>query len=195
MKRTSMVWLIGASFAAAAWAQAPVLSVKGAVPQQASTDPSARVDNRTVNVILRLYDRQVGGTLLFEEQQTAWVDDAGIFDVVVGSATRGGVPARITDQRGTVWGEYVISGVASAVNVPAERQQITYRKTEDLSASVVVTVPTSTVLCYSCGGAWPYTSGVIRSPFIVNGTYERYIGCSGSPIYRTDSAPRLCSRD
>jgi hypothetical protein len=195
MKRTSILCLIGASFAVAAWAQAPILVIKGTVPQQAWPDPNMKMENRTVNVLLRLYDRQLGGILLFEEQQPVSVDDAGTFAILVGASTPGGVPARITDSRVSVWGEYVLSGMAVAASAPTERQQITYRKTEDIASNLWVNVPTSTVLCYSCGGAWPVTSGIFRTPYVVNGTYERGPSCSGAPINRTDTIPILCSRD
>jgi hypothetical protein len=194
MKRTSIVLLIGTSFAVAAWAQTPALLMKGTVPQLASANPDVRTENRTVNVVLRLYDAKQNGTLLFEERQTVYVDEAGIFDAVVGSATSGGLPAKVTDGRGTVWGAYELPGIAAA-NATTERQQITYQKTNDLAPNAWVFVPTSTVLCYTCGGSWPYTVGIFRTPYYVNGTFELGSACASPRIYRTDTAPRLCSRD
>jgi hypothetical protein len=193
MKYIQVGFLIGAVVTVAAWAESPDLLIKGTLQVQSSANPDDKSTNRGVSLVLRLYDQKVGGTLLFQERQTVQVDDAGIFVASVGDGTRGGVPASITDRHGTVWGEYVLASTAF-INTVNSRQQITHRK-EDIGTNVLVNVPTSTVLCFTCGGAWPIRVGdwnVVNAP---NNVRERGGSCALPFILRQDTRPFLCARD
>jgi hypothetical protein len=188
-----MKLFIGVAFAAATWAQSPVLPIKGALQMQAAANPDNK-SNGAVSVVLRLYDREFGGTLLFEERQVVQVDSgSGIFVALVGNATRGGVPARITDQHSTLWGEYVVAS-AAFINTVQTRQQITHRVSGGIGTDVTFFVNVSDALCYSCGGAWPIFSGSWNVPYSTNNVTERGSLCGGTPIARTDTRPYLCSR-
>jgi hypothetical protein len=184
--------LIVGALAVGAWAEAPVLPIKGVLQSQVSVDTASKGADRSVPVVLRLYDREFGGTMLFEERQTVEVDDAGIFVALVGSATKGGVPARITDENSTVWGEYTLASGAF-INAVNARQPIAYRST-DIRTDFSVTIPIMTTLCYTCGGSWPYFQGSWVVPYSVNNVYERGSACYGSPVERTDTRPYLCGR-
>jgi hypothetical protein len=188
--------LIVGALAVGAWAEAPTTAIKGVVQSRVSVNAESKNVDRNVPVVLRLFDREFGGTLLFEERQTVDVDDAGIFVAVVGSATKGGIPARITDQYSSVWGEYALASEAF-INSVNPRQQIAYRST-DIRTDFTVTIPIMTTLCYTCGGSWPYLQGWWNIPYTpyTSGynVWERGLACAGSPGYRVDTRPFLCSR-
>jgi hypothetical protein len=45
--------------------------------------------------------------------------------------------------------------------------------------------------CYTCGGPWPYFSGMMYTP-APSYTVERGARCTGPLAYRRDSTPYLC---
>src|SRR5689334_11661334 len=65
MRKMHLRVVFSASLIGAAWAQQPALRVKGVVPVGVSPPDSKGA--QTATVILKLYDRQFGGTLLFQE--------------------------------------------------------------------------------------------------------------------------------
>ncbi len=190
MKRVSISLLIGAATVLATWAQQlapvqqPALPVKGILRGVSRPDDKA---GTVVKVIIRLYDQQFGGSLLFQEQQSVAVAHDGIFVAMAGAATQNGVPARITDQHATVWADYSLAA-AAGINLANGRQQITHRRS-DFSPSAIAIDPS---LCFSCGGAWPIFAGAFTPG--VNNPTERGSGCSDVLTVRTDSRPFLCSR-
>lgn len=194
MRHMQVRLFIGAALAVAAWAESPALPIKGVLRGQSSLEGVAKGADRSVSVVLKLYDQEFGGTLLFEERQTVQVDEAGIFVAFVGTSTKGGVPARITDRHATLWGDFALASTAF-INTVNGRQQITHRR-EGIGANAFVFIPTSTTLCFSCGGSWPVFQGSFPVPFFSFNVQERGSLCSGSPsTSRSDSRPFLCARD
>ena len=191
-------FILGAALAVIVSAQSTVQlqPVKGSVQLQTvadPNDPSGKNQNRSVSVVLKLYDLEFGGRVLFEERQTVQVDEAGMFVAHIGANTQGGIPARITDEHSTMWAEYsLVSGGVRASNVTG-RQEMTHRR--GIGTNVLVNVPTSTTLCYSCGGSWPYFQGSWNVVYSSTNVTERGSSCSGSPTTRGDSRPYLCARD
>jgi hypothetical protein len=185
MRQMYLGIVISATLLCAAWGQQPPLPVKGFV--SASISPTDK-GLPTVAVVLRLYDRPVAGTLLFQEQQRVAVEPDGIFVAMIGQGTAGGVPASITGQHATVWADY---SFASTPGIASNRQQITHSQS-GVTTNVVPDGGQMVSLCFTCGGNWPYFSGAFTNTG--TGPTERASGCVGTLIVRTDSRPFLCSR-
>jgi hypothetical protein len=187
MNKTQLGIVISATLLSAAWGQQPAIPVKGFVAASliAPTDKSAAI--QTVSVLLRLYDRQFGGTLLYQERQTVAVEADGIFVAMVGAGTTAGVPARITSTYSTVWADYSLASTPGNIS---NRQEITH--SSGATSNLVPDGGQMVSLCFTCGGNWPNFSGSFTNTG--TGPTERAGSCTGTLIVRTDSRPFLCSR-
>ena len=187
MRKLRLGFAVYAALTTVALAQQPALPVKGIAPIQLNASGKGTAP---VAVDLRLFDREFGGTLLFQEQQKVSVEADGVFVAMVGQATKGGVPVRITNQYATVWAEYSLAGSAG-INMAQARQPITHTR-PDVSVNLVPDGGQIISLCFTCGGNWPYFSGSFTNTG--TGPTERLNSCSSTLIIRTDSRPFLCSR-
>lgn len=190
MKKICLGFAISAVMTVVASAQQPNLPVKGIAPIQINANEKG---SAAVVVALRLYDRAIGGNLLFEEQQRVSVEADGIFVAMVGQGTREGVPLRITNQYPTLWAEYSLAGsVGTNNNVAQTRQAITHTRPDGVNITAVPDGGQLVSLCFTCGGNWPYFSGSFTNTG--TGPTERSSGCTSILAVRTDSRPFLCSR-
>jgi hypothetical protein len=166
------------------WAQ--VAPVKGIVQ---APWPNSKGADRSITVVLKIYNEGVGGTLLHQERQTVEVDDAGIFLAPLSASAA----ARLSGQNAKLFGEVSVQGGIFAAAVEGRQQILGVRA--EFGTQATIFIPTSTTLCYTCGGAWPVFQGSWNVPYALNNVTSRGGACYGAPVARTDTRPYLCGRD
>jgi len=156
------------------------------IPQKGSV---AGTTNGEVELVLRLYTTQTGGTPDFTERQAVTVQN-GTYLTFIGSATPGGIPASVYNSVGTFW---VAAGSAATLNDNLPRTPFTLRRDSSTPGTDAITLSFAVdpSVCYTCGGAWPIFAGMITS---AGHATERPAACGGALTYAADSSPYICSR-
>lgn len=142
------------------------LPFKGALSNEANGD---------VALIFRVYNQDTGMKLL-EESQTVEVSD-GRFTAFLGSKTPGGAKDLLASKT-ALWVEFAKVTAPDQVlgkgNIPTEP---------------ITGFPGACVLCYTCGGSWPYYGGSLTQ-----GNYrELGADCAGPFGDRADAAYLCCA--
>jgi hypothetical protein len=105
MKRLTQILVIGA-LARTIWC-VPLVAVlttlaSAQVPQMINyqgklTDADGKPTNDTLQMVFSIYADSIGGTALWDETQTSVIVEKGVFSVLLGSATPGGIPDTVFD--------------------------------------------------------------------------------------------------
>jgi hypothetical protein len=137
-----------------------------------------------VELILRLYDRDHGGTKLFED--TALVDVSN--GVYVAYAD---VPSAILARYPTVWMEAARATAPSAAI--GARTPFAMKRSGEVQQEAFCSGAGCASLCFTCGGEFTIYAGTIPLPSGSMPT-ERGAACSGALTSMADTAPFLCTK-
>ena len=175
--------------AGAAIPQVLTIPHKAFISGTAVVNPNGDRSNGVVDLMLRLYAAQTGGSPLFVEHQAVPVQN-GVYLAFIGAATAGGIPPAIYNAHGTFWIEAV---PASGASTNVVRTPFTLRRDASTPGTdaITLTFAVDNSVCFTCGGTWPVFSGMITS---AGHATERSSACGGSLVYSADSSPYICSR-
>jgi hypothetical protein len=152
---------------------------------------------KPVELIISVYDELQGGTLLYQLTKPVTPEDGIFFDTIE-------VPSEILDGYPQVFIEFSKASSPSEP-LPGERMEfnqpwvsrdieganITSRDAEGLAFSESVSV------CFTCGGAWPFTAGAIVAGPFVSGRHNHQRGenCKNPDVLEqsTDPRPQICT--
>jgi hypothetical protein len=135
----------------------------------------------SVDLLITIYDREVGGTELYSMTKTLAIDRGVYFGMV-------DVPESVMTGRQKVFVELARPS-APAIAIAARSQFAQRGDAQAASPNKAVSIQGCS-LCFTCGG----TFTVFQGAFTTTGTapQERGSSCSGAVISRTDTRPFLC---
>lgn len=140
-------------------------------------------EDAQVEVILKVYDQEKGGTMLFETKQAVVVTQ-GMYVTFVE------VPSEIISKHPTVWLE------AARVTAPdlALGERISFVAPTRTTQAFTCDFPNGCAsLCSTCGGAYPHFRGSIPTRLGV-APFIRGLNCGGDIVPRNDVEPFLCTQ-
>jgi hypothetical protein len=135
-------------------------------------------------LILRLYDRAIGGTKLFEETTVVEVSQ-GVYVAFME------VPSAVIARHPTVWME--VARQETPYLPLGARKPFAMRRAENNPQAITCPSGGCATLCFTCGGAYPFYNG--GWPLAAGSMpTERGSSCSGTLTSVADTFPFLCTQ-